>query len=793
MNDQCQYLAHSANGDGDGVCECVSEHLRLVAKRTADFAAVFGARLQGSATGLAHDVGKYADQFKRRLENPRAEPSRDHWSIGSLILAHKYRAAGIAAALAAQGHHAGLQQLVSSENLRTSVLDLIQQDKKEDESAKRLTEADVSLLWPRFKADGLELPDSIDGLRMSREYPAADMVDVRMLFSALVDADFIETEAHFSGDSSVRKRYRPAGPPLEAERSLEALLREVTTLAKKECSSEIREMRSQLLECCRDAGRQERGIFTLSAPTGTGKTLAMLAFALEHAIAHNLSRIVVVMPFLTIIEQTARIYRDLFSEKNGFSAAYVIEDHSLDAERTPAGQVSDAVDPIVRCRRLLAENWDAPIVLTTSVQCLESIMSNRPRACRKLHRLANSVLLFDEVQTLPPRLAVPTLATLSRICDQTGPFRSSLVFATATQPAFDHLDRRVKEFVPTGWTSREIAVNSDSMFDLAAGRVQIRWRHRDPVSIEQLASELAEERNRQVLCIVNLTRHARTLARRLAEAAPKVFHLSTRMCPAHRIEVLGTVRDRLANNMPVRLVATQCVEAGVDLDFPRVYRAIAPIEAIAQAAGRCNRNGRRPRSESEVIVFRLEDTKAEYPPGYGEAIQATRAFLELLKRQGVDLDRSNVFQPDRLRMYFRLFYDLTGRTTGDRADEKLLMDAVRGGDFVEVASQYKLIPNDQITVLVPYHKGTFEQLTRDITAAERSPGWVKSWISRARPHAVGINRLARDDIRWSYLEPIYFSRKKERQGLEVDWFRCLSIDAYDPILTGLELEWEGII
>ena len=466
---------------------------------------------------------------------------------------------------------------------------------------------------------------------------------------------------------------------------------------------------------------------------------------------HGLRRIVLVMPFLNIIDQTARIYRDIFSAANGFDEQMVLENHSMAGrgQRTSEGEPDQASS----VARLLAENWDAPIILTTTVQFFESLMADRPARCRKLHRLARSVILFDESQSLPPKLAVATLATLSRLTEADGPFRSTVVFATATQPAFDVLDGRIRR-VPfgAGWRPREIVTDTEKLFAQAAARVRVIWRHRSPIELDDLAAEIS--RHERVLCIVNLKRHAIRLAMALRDRRSEgVLHLSTNMCPSHREKVLKTLDKRLRDNAPVCLIATQCVEAGVDLDFPVVYRALAPLEAIAQAAGRCNRHGRR--EPGRVVVFKPQDSRGLYPPGYRAGVDATETFLNSLGIEA-DLDEKEIINsPETLRQYYHFLYAATGRASDGMEDERDLLEAIRGGDFPKVAENYKLIENDAINLLVPYDRNVFDQLREEVTSIIRPrPEFLRSWMRRAAPHSVSLFRPTDRDPIVSYLSPV---------------------------------------
>lgn len=771
------FLAHSANGDGHGIVEPLATHLVHVGQRASAFANAFGAEQQGYAGGLLHDLGKYSEQFLRRLQPGSNECSRDHWSVGAMACAASYKRSELGAipAMAIAAHHVGLEYLQHEDAICRALA-------KRFQDSAAFTETDSQALHERFHADGFTFPKLNDGLKLRGE-AAADMLDVRMLFSALVDADFIETEAHFNGDAIEPRRYRDEGPELDIDRALKVLSQHIAALRDSSRSSAIQRIRDQLLAVCTDAGQTNpTGIFTLAAPTGAGKTLAMLAFALYHARQHGLRRIVLVMPFLNIIEQTAAIYRSLFSAHNGFPENTVIEHHSLadDSALDPQDERRDGVQAVAR---LLAENWDAPIVLTTSVQGLESLMAHRPSRCRKLHRLARSVILFDEVQTLPPKLAVATLATLSRLADPDGPFGATVLLATATQPAFDVLDNRVKQFSGRGWQPKEITRDASTMFGIAAERVQVSWRHTTPILLPELAEQLCE--HRQVLCIVNLKRHAIDLTTTLRDRGVKgVLHLSTNMCPAHRTAVLTEVVRRLDRGRLLRLITTQCVEAGVDLDFPVVYRSLAPLEAIAQAAGRCNRHGRRDRGQT--IVFKPIDECGLYPPGYQAAVQATESFLEMLARSGYHLDTTEIISnPIRLREYYAYFYGLSGRSVTELDDEKPVLGAIRAGSFEEAALAYRLIDDNTINVLVAYDDPTFDRLSAEIRDADPlKPAFIRNWIRRATPHAIAIYR-PRDDLPfWNHLEPLQFSRR-ESDRRDTNWFIGMEGLKYDRTLIGL--------
>ncbi len=777
------YLAHSKNGGGEGVADPLKNHLMLVADRAAESALELNLSAQARLAGMLHDLGKYGDQFQRRLNDP-SERGRDHSSAGTFLVAQKYKSLGVLPALAIEGHHIGLQKLETWKDIRDRIGEALNADANRTQSEKSMTESDLSLLWKRYNDDGLDLPNLKDGTCSTNEHNLANMLDVRMLFSTLVDADFVETEAHFNGDANNPTQHRPDGPALNPGKAFAAVQREIEILASSpnpNATTNLLAVRKMLFEdCCIAATTHQPGIFTLSAPTGAGKTLAMLAFALRHAEKYSLRRVIVVMPFLSIIDQTAAIYQELFSHANGFEPNFVIEDHSNTHSDDDDDGIPDSVNSNRRIHRLLSENWDAPIVLTTSVQCLESIMHNRPSACRKLHRMANSVILFDEIQTLPKHLAVPTLATLSRLCER---FGSTVVFSTATQPAFDHLDEFVsKEAIP-GWKPTEITSDAAKLFAPSASRIKVRWRHDHEIKWEALADEI-ETGSQQVLCILNMKKHAQHLAQILQDRRIEgTLHLSTNMCSKHRMDVLKTVRRRLKDSQPVRLIATQCIEAGVDIDFPVVYRAFGPLDSIAQAAGRCNRNGKHENAGT-LHVFKPEDDS--YPRGgYKQAVETTRSFLKQQSMSAQGLDRIDILNnPEHLRSYYKQLFDLSG--TGKEDND--LTRAIEECNFGTVAKEYRLIDSNTFNVLVPYDKQAFEKLCKETEQEEfHNPKAIRSWIKRARAHAVSLYRpnasqQYSNSTVMHFIEAVQFSGKKERSDSEATWFIALPTAKYNPLL-----------
>lgn len=731
-----EYKAHSRSRQGHH--DPVATHLKAVSARAAQYAAAFGAEEDAAVAGLLHDLGKYGELFQRRLDG--LERGIDHWSPGAWACLLNYKLQGIAPALAIQGHHIGLQQLSDDAIKGLSPEKLA----KNHPQSLRLSEQNTDLLIERLSADDIELPPpaarSVYHEDLHSE-AAALALDIRMLFSALVDADFVETEAHFNATGPDAPEYRAPGPDLNPAHAASCLHDYLQHLSDtSDAPAAVRQLRTDLLDACLSAAESAPGLFTLTAPTGAGKTFSMLAFALKHAREHGLRRIVVVLPYLSIIDQTVQEYQKALKPVLEEAPNYIIEDHSL---ARPSAEEADNVE---QHARLLAENWDAPIVVTTSVQMLESLMSNRPSRCRKLHRLAQSVVLFDEVQTLPAELAVPTLATLSRLSDRYG---STIVFSTATQPAFDHLDESVRRYCAFGWQPQEIVPQERDLF-ARARRTTVRWpRSRTKRRWPELATELAE--HHQVLCVTNLKRHAFELYDELASReAAGLFHLSTSMCPAHRRAVLEEIRRRLDDGEPCKLISTQCVEAGVDVDFPVAYRALAPLDSIAQAAGRCNREGKA--ASGDVYVFVPDDDRLYPGGGYQQAATVT----EMLLREGEgDLD---IHDPAVFDRYYRQLYDLKNLAGADTD----LIRALRGLDFARVNDLYRIIPTATINVLVPYDPEKFETLAARVL----EEGLSRDWIAAARPHSVGVYQPRDNDPIMAFLEwaPVIPGREYAR-----DW------------------------
>lgn len=565
----------------------------------------------------------------------------------------------------------------------------------------------------------------------------AKMLFLRFLFSALVDADYSSSAEHFEPGYLDRC----SGPPLDIAGAQALLLQlQEKKRAGSTASKSLNRLRDQLFEDCLAAAKEPPGLFTLTAPTGLGKTLSLFAFALEHCKQCGKRRVIVVVPFLSVIEQNVKDYKQIVPA--------LLEIHSNAGENV----------------RELSQRWDAPCIVTTNVGLLQPLFSDRPGDCRHLHQLANSVIVFDEAQSLPPHLLDATLRTVKLLCTQYG---CSVVFSTATQPAFDKRPG-------LSWSPREIAKDPDALF-LATRRVQYDWRIDQPTPLEEIAQEMADVP--QVCVIVNLRAHARKLYQLVKERCKEedVFFMTTDLCPAHRLAVLEEVRWRLAGGKPCRLIATQCIEAGVDLDFPLLYRALAPLESIIQAAGRCNRNGDTP--SGRVVVFIPEEDRL-YPPDpyYRNAALKVKA---LSCRHPIDCSRLS-----HVREYYELLYAYAD------GDDRKLRDAIAQEDFAAVAAAYRLIQNSGIPVIVPYagERALYEEICRELDAQGVSPQLLR----KARP--ITVSSFDKASIE-RYCIPLFCRSYEADLPPQSAGIYLLSIPAFYTAKQGLlwnENDFDGI-
>ncbi|MCZ8099085.1 MAG: CRISPR-associated endonuclease Cas3'' [Burkholderiales bacterium] len=557
-------FAHSYGSD-PADWQPLADHLGAVAALAGERGKKFGAERAAIAAGLLHDLGKYNPEFQARLLGATAPV--DHSTAGAAHIlslglggVDRIVAEGIAHAIA--GHHGGMPDRLGPSGLDERVQRAVVATGWERELSPDLTGITPKLSWRKDRI-GFQL-----GLL------------ARMIFSALVDGDWRDTEAFYDAKKGYhRDRSQPTihgWPDAKA-----AIDRKVAAL-RDTPRTPVNTIRQELMDAARAGASLAPGLFTMTAPTGTGKTLALLAFAIDHARIHKLDRLIYALPFTSVVDQTADVFRSVLG------SARVLEHHSsLDPDVAYAREGASKL-------RLATEDWDVPVVVTTNVQLFESLFTNRPGRARKLHNLARAVIVLDEPQGLPRHILLPCVAALDELARNYG---TTIVLATATQPAFT-LPR-----LPGGLDGAGVRELAPRPRDLTQAMKRVRIQHGGALENSAIVAGPLTQ-NSQALVIVNSRRHARDLFEAAKGAGLEgLVHLSTYMHANHRRAVLAEVRQRLADGRPCRLVSTSLVEAGVDVDFPAVWRAEAGLDSIAQAAGRCNREGRRPLDTSIVTVF----------------------------------------------------------------------------------------------------------------------------------------------------------------------------------------------
>lgn len=681
----------------------LAEHLHKTAQQAEEFAAPFASAAWARLVGLWHDLGKYDPEFQHYLRrvagaNGHLESETEafgtrgpeHSIAGALLAFERFgKGAGTALAYIIAGHHSGLPDWIGAD--RAALEHRLNRAK-----ARKVLESVI-----RGGAPHRLLEQPLPPLASITAYvcrPERQAFWIRMLFSALVDADFLDTEAFMD---PTRAAARPKATPLEAlARALDRHLEQLTAHAPP---TPVNRLRAEVLASCRAHAQDPPGLFTLTVPTGGGKTLSSLAFALAHARAHGLRRVIYAIPYTSIIEQTADVFRAIF----GDYPEAVVEHHS-----------NLALEKETTATRLASENWDAPIIVTTTVQLFESLFASKPSRCRKLHNLARSVIILDEAQLLPVDHLRPILFALDELIARYG---VSVVVSTATQPA---LGAR-PGFQGLQAHARELAPDPEALRQRMRRTCLEQLDGLQPVSWQRLAELLRAER--RVLAIVD----RRDAARALWELMPEgTFHLSALMCPAHRSEVLARVRAALADDArEIRVVSTQLVEAGVDLDFPVVFRAIAGLDSIAQAAGRCNREGRLD-TPGRVVVFQ---PPTEPPPG----------LLKLAAAIGRKLlaTHSDPLSYEAFEHYFRELYWSRGEqldTAQLLTGEKLLAKADLAFAFRTAAERFRMIPDEQIPVLVPWGEG--RALVGEIERRAAVGAGLREVLRRAQRYVVGVYR-----------------------------------------------------
>lgn len=670
----------------------LAEHLRAVACMASQNAQAFGHSDWGYLAGLWHDLGKYRSRFQHYIRQASGFEANahikgefgktPHSTAGAMLACARLGLAGRVLAYLIAGHHAGLHDWFGCLDVRLA------SDDSRNELDESLAESPPSDILDHgtFHPDLRAIPGGKDGFALW----------LRMLFSCLVDADFLDTERYMDAEKAERRNAWPTIPAL-----LEMFNTYMTAMLRDAQPTKVNQLRADVLRQCREKAKERPGLFSLTVPTGGGKTLSSLAFALEHAKLHNKRRVIHVIPYTSIIEQTADIFRAILGDA-------VIEHHS-NADSDP--------DKENHKSRLACENWDAPVIVTTNVQFFESLFAARTSRCRKLHNIVDSVVVLDEAQLLPPEFLQPILDTLNLLTRHYG---VTVVLSTATQPA---LASRSYFDATKGIHGlddvREIVDDPDALY-AALERVDVRlptdWN--TGVSWDDLAKELSSRDS--VLAIVNQRQDARELWQRMP---PGTLHLSALMCGEHRSHTIGEIKARLKNGVPTRVISTQLVEAGVDLDFPVVYRALAGLDSIAQAAGRCNREGKlaEQNRQGEVVVFIPPQPAPRGLLRKGE--DACRSVLGA--HTGKPLDRT-LFAQYFEKLYYACELDAHGINGLLKVDADTL-----GVMFRSAAEKFRLIEDEESApVIVLYRGPDGNNDTIDVLLASLRKSGTERWLMR---------------------------------------------------------------
>ena len=676
-----KYYAHSLPEKSKGDWQLLEDHLTDVAKLAADFADCFGAKDWGRCAGLLHDAGKATVAFQRRLEG--SSERVDHSSAGARMAQKNGGRLGLLLSYAIAGHHGGIPDGGEQET---------QLHFRLKHSHPPIAEK-LDVLDPC--KGNLELPfrlvQGMGGFALS--------FFTRMLFSCLVDADFLDTERFCDPNAANERPHRQQGETLlHLQQRLKTYM---DGIVNKADSTYVNDLRKSVLELCKESAMLPQQVFSLTVPTGGGKTLSSMNFALDHAVEHGLHRIIYAIPFTSIIEQNACIFKDIFERE------HVLEHHCNYKE---SDEPEDAT--YNRRRGMAAENWNSPIIVTTNVQFFESLFSNKPSRCRKLHNIAHSIIVLDEAQAIPTDYLESCLAALQELVNHYG---CTVVLCTATQPAFDDKSS-LRSALPQ---IKEIIDDPSRLFSkLKRTNICFVGKKTDA----ELAMLLDGEK--QALCIAATKPQARLIFDLLKKEFG-VFHLSTNMYPQHRRRVLDEIRVHLKDKKRCLVVSTSLVEAGVDLDFPVVFRATAGLDSIAQAAGRCNREGKMDRL-GRVFVFEAE--KKPRMPWLNRCVSKAAEAMR-------SLPDSDPMSMQVMRRYFELLYDI------EELDRKQIMrllnpkqlDKDLSFPFREADRAFKLIEEDTIGIVVPRDPEA-QQLVQRLRYTE-FPG---SLLRKLQPYLVAV-------------------------------------------------------
>ena len=653
--------------------------------------------------GRWHDIGKYRQSFQNYLKaRGKISSSKDnHHAVYGAYLAYQLKNDAIAFAIA--GHHSGLHNPAQLKSLFTEYDNLDQ----EISDLCKLYEQELDPLTAIEEInDPLFVTQALDNISLDSDKVLVKEFYIRMVFSSLTDADVLDAIRF-----SKKLRKTPSSRTLDHQKLIDKLDNHIKYLElSTQQNPQIAEIRKKVYQYCHSSGSLDQGFFQLTVPTGGGKTLSSMRFALEHAKHHNLQRIIVVIPYLSIIEQNAQIYRQIFDSQD---QEVVLEHHSAVIQDQDSTEKHNGPSKTTQA----AQNWDGEIIVTTTVQFVESLFSNHPGRCRKLHNIANSVVILDEVHTLGLNLVNPLLSVLRELKTN---YRTSIVLSTATQPAYLKSKNLKYGFCKQDQV-REIIPDTQELFSKLS-RIKVICDIDKTISWKQLSQKWIQNHTK-ALGIVNTRDHAAKWYDQLKQTTQSnVFHLSSAMCAQHRSDVLSKVKEKLKNNNELcYLISTQVVEAGVDIDFNSVYRAIAPLDSIIQAAGRCNREKKLTdhlnRSiDGQLVVFNPEDQGL--PSGvYNHATALTCNFLKSYDLNGADINQI-INNPRVFSQYFAKLFAFIGQDSEGSSIQSLR----KNFQFRTVCELAKVIDQNTYSIIVPYQG--YQVFVEDIKQKYHQYGFI---------------------------------------------------------------------
>ncbi len=697
-----EYLAHKRN-ETDGKEQLLKTHLENTAELCSDFAKSIGKEEYGKLLGMLHDIGKYSEAFQKRIRGGSIRV--DHSTAGAKE-AFKLRL--LAAVFCISGHHGGLPDMgIKGVSIDDGTL--------HDKMNRELEDYSPWLTEQTGYKKGYikeEKPKSY------AEYSFF----VRFLFSCLVDADFLDTESFMSSGTVIREK---GESPQQLLKMLDTYLLKFENPTRR-----INELRVQMLNECILCGKNSKeSLFTLTVPTGGGKTISSLAFALNYAVQHNKKRVIYVIPYTSIIEQNAEVFRHIVGAEN------IVENHSnVDFSR------HENIEEMLYRNTLACENWEAPIIVTTAVQFFESLYSNKPGKCRKIHNMADSVIIFDEAQMLPLRYLSPCVFAIWQLVKN---YNSAAVLCTATQPSLElFFDTFANEKV----NIPEICLSAK---ELQEDFKRAEFQYDGKLEDDELAVRLTE--CNQVLCIVNKKAHAQKLFSKIG-GSEENFHLSTLMYPEHRKKTIEQIRNRLKEGLPCRVISTSLIEAGVDIDFPTVYRAVAGIDSILQAGGRCNRENKNDCKDCIVHIFNTDEVIS-----YQEKNVA-------IAQKVIDKFGEKIYSPEAVKMYFdELYYYSDLDNTMGIFDSKEIIKQSSKLNFAQVAKDFKLIESNTTTVYI------LTDESRSLIDNLRAKKWSKELFRRLQSYAVNMYEQ----------EFRKLDESSAIENIEMNYFVLVNNDYYD--------------